>query len=401
MSFFRNKVNTFESSLVLFDIGASSVGVALTYVDKEGAHSLWEKRVEYAYQKQTEYERYKKSMLATLLNIGMSVLSEGVRVAERNKKFSAKEMRVVCILSAPWCIAWVGEETVTFPSRQVVTHHALDELRSHMFTRMTTQPEYLSWQDIGGVVEFMEQVDQKLVLDGYRVRFFGQYEATEVVLSSYLTAVPQQVVNPVREIAQRVFANNAVEIYSSTRVLSSLTEVPNETASPERHVLVEVSGPLTSVTCIDQNCIIGLANIPSGTYEILRACAPDAKSSEEAHSRADMLVKHMGDSPEIPEVVQTVLEEWAALVHTAIGTITHGATPPKQVVLLVRSALAPLFLRILSRPRFHIGIREDRVYVVRMIGDTYTFAPSHGLGVNIDTRMFLFACALRSIARHP
>ena len=47
-------------SYALFDIDASSVGVALAIRGPEGPTLLWHTRLEYAYQGVTDYARYER-----------------------------------------------------------------------------------------------------------------------------------------------------------------------------------------------------------------------------------------------------------------------------------------------------------------------------------------------------
>ncbi|MBP9760251.1 MAG: hypothetical protein KBD24_02675 [Candidatus Pacebacteria bacterium] len=341
----------------LFDVGASSIEASLGQRDAvEGERLLWHMHLEYAYEHTDDYEHYVKSMYATLLEAGMAMLNDGLRVAQRESGFNVRCMEVKCTFARPWFIAEVETETRSYEKHHTVTHGLLDEMRASIFTKILARPDYISWQEVAGQGDILEQQDLPLLLDGYHVLSNHPYEACEITLSTYMAIVSQSVMQHVGEILLRVLPNHPVRMTTSTRVLATHRFTHEHTA---REILVEVGGQVTSVAILDQKAITGVATLPFGTHHFLHACAPRAKSIEEASSAGVLMIKKASEEgAEFPKEVATVLADWSEAVHEAIRIAVRGVTPPPLASIAIDPLWYETYANILGRPWSQPGLRE-------------------------------------------
>ena len=151
------KVKARAQSLVVFEISTSSVSASLGVRDTQSTRLLWSKRLEYSFERTDEYAHYTKSMYAALLEVGMALLNDGVRIAQRDSAFSIRHAHVHCVLSPPWFFAAVRSASRTYEKRRQVTHSMQDELKGQLCNEVLQQPEYTAWTAVSGIGEIMEQ----------------------------------------------------------------------------------------------------------------------------------------------------------------------------------------------------------------------------------------------------
>lgn len=387
-----------DRCFAVFDIAASTIGVALGVRRGDSTIILWSSRLSYGFGREHgEYEHYIKNMLATLLEAGMSMLHDGLRVAQRDPGFKVRDLEVMGVFGPPWFFGDVRHGVCTFSSRRAVTHGKLDELRGAMYSAVLEASEYESWQTVAGPGELLEQYDIALHLDGYHIVQKQQYEATDVQLTTYLAVASQHVVAKVGDIIRRVFPNHSVRMTTSTRLLSEyrLTQQHEES----RELLVEIGGQVTSVTLLEQGRLEGVAAIPTGTHALFQSAAPQAKSIEEAKSACLLLLKDAKEGA-VPKTLQKALAAWQEQVHEAIQKACNGVTPPSAVLAVVAPEWYTLYATALEEPWQQPGLQEMRGYNVSSLTLTTTppdEAASSVLGAHSDMRLQVLLAAVDDV----
>jgi hypothetical protein len=355
---------------------------------------LWHTRLEYAYERTDAYEHYVKAMYATLLEAGMALLNDGVRIAQRDASFEIRHAAVSCVLAPPWFFAGVQSTTRTSEKRRIVTHGMLDEMRGVLCGTVQQQPEYLAWAEVSGVGELLAQHDIARYVDGYHIVGTREYEAQECSLTTYLAFAPQAVLRQVEEIMRRVLPNHQLHLHTSTQLLAfqRLREAKRDL---HREILVEVGGQITSVAVIERGVLAGVATCPVGSHHFIRACAPRAKSFDEAVGLAQAALSTAGDDlGKLSDQPITVLGEWIDHVHTAIAVATNGVTPPANATLAVRSEWYQVYAQTLASSWVQSGIRESRGLTVTPAEQDPPEEASTTLGTHADTHLYTLACAL-------
>jgi|GEM_PF-3145204 len=386
---------------ILFDVGATSVGVGVVHHGKTGTDLVWHKRVDYAYEVYDDYERYKRTMFATLLDIGMQLMSEGARtIRETHTSFRMDRAGVTCVLAPPWFFAFVQQSEEERQKQFTVTQATIDALHHQAVTQaLSEQQAFASWADVVGEYEVLEALPQELRLDGYEVEAWNHKHVQKISMSSFYAVMAQDVHTQVLEILERVLPNHDASMCSSTSLTTNLFEQNVAGGAGGHASLVEILGQITSVTSVRHGRITAVRAFPLGTNSVLRAAAPDAVSAHEAQGALTVTAKELErEGGSVPATVQKALTEWYAQVQEELRTQSQGVTPPELVLVMVGMNWYPFVLPLLAEPWLLPGIREERPMVVTPCSD-FVLAKHEGSDVPKnaiqDSRLQVFTYALQ------
>jgi len=381
------------TSVVYFDISASYVAATIATVTPAGVRKVWEKHIEHTFGSSVDYARYEHAMCTALLEVGMSVVSEGLGVAQRNAAFSVRDMALYVTFAPPWSQSGVYTGQVRREKPFEVTTSLLDGVRSELYERFANEDEYLRWRNLMGDSEVLEMYPQCTWCDGYRVSGPEGRVVTEVRQRVYFATVSQQIARQVREVLGRVFPNHTPLYAQSTRVLSQRIVPPRV----DRAVLVELDGHLTTVVLVQDGVPVGVCTKPFGTSHAVRALAPDAASAQEAVSVAEHAVTEgvLGSM----EGLQAVLAAWHEAIIEAITELCDGVTPPESAYLAANIPWFPVYADTLELPWKQLGIRRPRALRVANREDASVIGtPLAGVPLNTRSDLLLTGMCISTVA---
>ncbi len=388
---------------VVFDIGATSVGVGLSQCHAQGNTLLWYARLEYSYQAYDDYHRYVRSMYSTLLELGMKLTSEGLPFARaHNASFKASDLSVHCVISPPWFFAGVAESTRSVERAFMADETVLAELHTEGLTDIVERPACRSWQEVVGEFKQIDVLDQATYLQGYPIKNWRQKMVNEMSVITYHAIVGIETLDQIHEILDRVLPHSTAHVHTSTRLLAKLFHQTLWQGETAQAILIEVLGQITSISTVRRGSLVHVRTIPTGTNSILRAAAPNAISMREAQSTFEVFRKTKSggetDELELPAVVREALEAWYVAVRDEIVDQSDGVTPPELTMVLVGNNWNEFLLPLLQRPFLVPGIREERPLVVRPCKD-FVLPVHEGTDVPKDaiqdSRIQVFTHALR------
>ena len=393
----------------VFDVGATSVGVGVSRTTKTGDELLWHSRLDYPYRAYSDYERYERTMYATLLELGMKLTSEGLpAVRDADRAFSASSMVVAFVVTPPWFYGGVATTSYIKDTPFTATQTILEKLHTKGVSEILSRHDFASWEDIMGSHELMEHVDQAVLLEGYPVRAWEGKTIKEFTLTGYYAIAGSTVIHQVRTILERVLPNHHSEGYTSTRLLGELYRTAMWDGATSQAIFVEVFGQVTAVVTMRKGMMRHVRTIPVGTDRILRSVAPKAISAKEAESKLDILLGKEDpkqadkDETDIPEELRDAVDEWHAAVQEEIMAQSDGVTPPELILLMADTRWHELLMAVLSRPFLAPGVREERSFTVQPCS-TFILASHEGVDVPAgairDVRLQVFAHTIGACAQ--
>jgi hypothetical protein len=344
---------------VLFDIGSASIGAGIVTYEHGEIKVLWNSRIEYGYQSVDDFERYTHTMYATLLEIGMKVKGEGLSVVKQSlKRFHMNDVRVFCVLGAPWFYGAVEyvEEKKDKPFQ--ITPTTLDALIDTGYEAMLQKKNTQMWQEVMGESEILETYINQVKVRGYAVKQYMNQTVKEVEARIYISLTPQAVKAHVREVLEKLFPNHDTDFVSSTHILSGKSYTQH---TQERILLVEVGGEMTNVSLLQYGTACTTTTFSHGTNHVLRAITPKATNAKEARGPVTVMLKKLASAKsfdEIPEALEAPMEAWHnGFVH-ALGTVSGGVTPPRTVALVTGVFWNRFYTAILAKQITLPGIRK-------------------------------------------
>lgn len=378
-------------SYAVFDIGASEIGVCIAVCSSQGVELLWSKRVSYAFVPDAQYDRYEKTMYATLLEAGMALISEGVRVAKECATFSIRDFQVVCVLAPPWFLGEVAEASYAPEKAFDVTQALIDTQRARLFEQFLTQPSCISWKDIMGAPELIEQQDIQIRFNGYPARTIDRRHVQTVSVRTYMAVVGQSVSEHMRDIIHRVLPNHTLTFTTSTRLFA---ESMQPALTPSLHgMFIEVGGHISSIVLFRQGCMAAMRTIPEGYTTLLRSITPSATTTKEAYDAYTVLkAKYSeGTTPQAPFFA--AVTEWGTHYLRTLIELTQGITPP-LTVWLSAPLMFELYAAYLAQPHVLPGIRTEQRFTVSAFPVDTVSTQAVNLNTHIDTRLRCFADAI-------
>lgn len=349
----------------LFDISSTSVGVGIVSYSKKKTELMWSKRVEFGYQGIDDYNRYVRTMYATLLEMGMKMTGEGFRyVADVQPTFTPRNMEVICLLGQPWFIGSVINEIRSKEKPFQVTSTILQELQSEALSKVISKQENISWQEVMGTQKILEVHTESIRLEGYPVTTYNRRSAQELQVQFYFGIVSETVFEHVEEVLRRVVPNHDIHFSTSTHAFSVLETLSKGTVA-KRSALMEISGEITSVALLKNGELIGVGTVPAGTNHILKIIAPNALTAQEARSSLEMLYKKnsKNDFEALPEELRNALVAWKEDVVRTMCVQSEGVTPPTDIVVVAQALWYPFYKTVLEKvwdmPGVKVSLESD------------------------------------------
>ncbi len=347
--------------LVVFDVGSASIGGAIAVSSSKGMVVAWDTRIEYGYRSDSDFERYARTMYATLLEVGMKVSGEGFKdVRTKVPKFRVKDVEVHCVITPPWFFGVAYTENKKKEQPFQISSSLVAKMQQEGISNITETLEAFSlWKDVMGDDALLLELHlESIKLEGYQVSQYMHRHARDVTVQSYASLMDASVQGHIEEVLEKVFPNFPNRLHSSTHLLSSPWKV-----SPGRRACVELHGEMTTVSYIKNGCIEGTITVPIGTSHLLREIAPKAMNAKEARAPLEVLLRGENKSPTefdaLSEELKGPLTTWHRRVIEATVHILGGITPPRQVTLIARELWYPVFSLTFQIPVAISGLEDD------------------------------------------
>ena len=381
-----------EQQYVLFDIGSASIGVGIAVQNGKSVNLIWTKRFEYGYQSNDDYNRYVRTMYATLLEAGMKLTSEGFKEAQAIlPEFSVKQAEVYCLLSPPWVVSSVMFQSMEKEKPFQVSQASITELQNKGFSEILKKQEVVSWQELMGTPAMLEVYHDVVRLEGYEVQAYEHRTVHELSTQSYFSMVSLSIQEHIKEVLERVLPNHVIHFSSSARIFSVGV---HDYFPKRRSIFFEIGGEITSIGCMRQGILTNVTTIPFGTNHILKTIAPNALSAKEARSFLDIFHKKIRSDMSfevLPENLREALTVWKQAIVLSIEDLFRGVTPPTDMVLLVGNSWYLLYKIALTQPWKLPGVRQ----VVEMQVQ-HVHPQKSGEKDSNDVRLLVFAHAVQN-----
>lgn len=361
-------------ALTLLDISSASVGVGVAVESEEGVNLVWSARLPFVYQQEIEYERFVKSMLTTLLEVGMLLTSQGFKSLSGKHGVSMEDIVPVCVLGAPWCMGLAESVQDELPKREPVTKARMQALETEVVDKFGADPQVTQWKLVmGDDVALFDKELMRVLLEGYPVEGYQGRRAQQVKAYYYGSFASAGLMDKVRTTLEKVLPNHSPVFAASSHVFYRSLDLQGLTQG--RLLAIELAGEMTSVSSIARGSIQGMRMFPAGTNHILRAAFPDARTREEAMGGLSVLgAKRTKDTTfKMPMRLQKALDTWMQGLQDVVVDLTSGVASPRNVVLLADNEWRMWYMPVLESPWIQPGTREEgRFYVVPHIANAAT-----------------------------
>ena len=321
----------------IFDLCSSSIGAGIAKKVGSKTKLLWQKRVYFGYNGSDDYDRYSRTMYATLLEVGMKMTGEGFKIAKNNDEmFSVKNLEIICVLSSPWFMNVVSNVVQKKEMPFNITKSVVNTMEKKARLTVDENPAVLSWMNVVGDYALLGTHKNKILVEGYMVDSVEHRKANELSIQFCVDLVPVNAQKHIEEVLMRVLPNHELFFVTSTQTFSNI-ESHDVCVKNDNLILLEIGGEVTSIAVLRGGTISGVSTIPSGVNHLLRTHSPGSSTVKEARDSLEIFLKKNTkiEQKVLTKKMQNLLNDWKSKVHLTIRNLTHGTTPPINFILVV------------------------------------------------------------------
>lgn len=328
----------------LIDIGSGSVGVGIVASDhtKEKPSILYSERIYMRIGQNSQRDEVLRYMKEALFTASLALSKNGISaLKDHDPRGSVSRILVTC--SSPW--AHTVSRTINFSDEKPfkVTSSLLEDLitsAEEEVEQSIKQSEVISALGLAPV----ERATVGVLINEYRVHNPIGKKATKLTLSQVTGFVPQEVIDAVDEVQEKVLPDTTISTHTYMLVAYCvIRELFSETSS---YTIIDVTGETTEIGIVVRGDLAETVHVPFGSNTLLRTLAESEKATPE-HARS--LIRSYAEGAlhenEHPKVA-SVIKEYETAIRDAVGDIHEDLQIPKTMVVTALPDIEPFFRRV-------------------------------------------------------
>jgi hypothetical protein len=349
-----------EELVMVFDVGSSSVGGALFYVQNSGVPKIiFSVREAITLEKEIDPERFLSLTTKSLEVVVGKILSKGVGAPKK----------IFCVLSSPW----YASQTRTINMQKNTPFVFNTKLADGLIAKEISlfEEEHLKkYVEGGSKIVAIELKNMKTVLNGYNAPNPFNQKATELQMTMFISMSSEEVLSKIQEVVCKHFSCESIKF--SSFAMASFTVARDMFAHHEDFILVDVGGEVTDLSIIKKDILCSSASFPVGPNFIIRGVASELNSSlEEAKSLISLYKNgHAAEWAEkkLEPIIGKFRAEWLKKFQESLMSISNDISIPSTVFISVDQDLAEFFSEIIKDEKLNQYILTDSKFQVIFLG---------------------------------
>ncbi len=353
----------FSSSLnknrveILCDIGNGSIGVALVSYSLSGEKPtiLFNERI-------FSVSKEQKGLMDILVVMDKNLKTLLTKALSHSASFAVKPVRVSCFYSSPWYISETNvlkikqSEPIIFS--ELIIKKALDEAEKGFLSNDVIKNDQLVDEDI----RLIERKITRIKLNGYQTHNPIGKKASDLEVSIFLSAVPQNVLFMLEETIDKFWHKIKVEHHSFP--IASFSMLRNEFDPQGTCLIVHVAENITDIFLVNDERLLDTFSFPLGNRNIIRSiedkCGLDYEIASSALSMYSKDEIHLDQVGKIRESIEFAKKDWMAHFQNACSTLTKQICVPSTVYLMSDLKTASFFESIIRNSSFDNHVMFDK-----------------------------------------
>ncbi|MFA7285460.1 MAG: hypothetical protein WC011_01245 [Candidatus Paceibacterota bacterium] len=344
MGFF-SKTKKKDELVLVFDIGSSSVGGALVWMQESGTP-----RIIYATRETVLLE--KELNVENFLNLTLRSLK--VVVAKMCKQGLGKPERVFCVLSSPWFHSETREIKLEKNSPFVFNAKLADTLTQKEISLL--MEDYLSKHGESTTkILPIEMKTMSVNLNGYEVDNPNDKKAQSLDMSIFISFSEEDFVKKVEEIVGQHFHTDSIKF--SSFLMASFVVARDMFINQDKFLLINIGGEVTDISMIKKNVVKDSVSFPVGCNFITRGLAKDLDIHlDEANSFLQAYKdNHISESAnrKLNDSIKVLKNDWLKVFQESLNNLSHDISIPATIFITVDQNLAPFFSEIIKEEQLN------------------------------------------------
>jgi hypothetical protein len=342
---------TGKEPTAVFFIRSTSVDAFLMNAQGSIAYTT---HAELSYQKELDVERYRKTMLAALMDTAMRLSTEGIVPLTASEGFRGLAA-VHVILSAPWHQPIIETIDVSQDSPFEVSERAVRKAAEERITQTSTKLA----SELGGDLVIVGKKLSRFWINGYPTQAPYGKTAHTLQVQVVCAAIGTDIRNSIHEVLEKVLALGAgeVQLATSTAQLARLLPALDDEG---RFVIIEPHGEVTEITLVEEGGIMGRTTINAGTHSLIRSIQKLTRLGPAEAETAIIMHDSRQSDPREKEALTEATEAWSRAVASALNVLSTNAPAPHVFAVAADTRWLSWFQSVLEQSSAiasEIGIR--------------------------------------------
>ncbi len=337
--------NSKKSKLALvFDLGSSSVGGALFYMEESGTPKIiFSIREPIIFEPKISSERF---LFLTMKSF--KIVADKIAVSSMGTPH-----KIFCVLSSPWYASQTRKIKFEKNTPFVFTAKLAESLTDKEVS-LFEQEHMTIYNNANSKIRSIEFKNMKTVLNGYPTTKPLNQKAQELEMTIFLSMSPESVLGKIEEIIANCFHRK--EVTFSSFLMTSFAVARDMFIHQDNFLLIDIGGEVTDISMIKKDVICESISFPMGRNFIIRETAQALGATLDEAKSLIALYKdgHAEESTEkvLTSVVEKLKAEWLNNFQESLSHLSTDISIPATVFITVDQDFANFFSETIKVEQF-------------------------------------------------
>lgn len=355
-NFFTTHTHKNKELAVIYDIGSSSVGGALVYLNRDSTPDIvYTTRKSVPFKQEVDPDHLLNAVKGAINEVGEEIQKKGMRHLQFTKLGDATIEGIYCVFASPWYISQTQTLSDSSDNEKEITQEYLDSL---IDSSEDTLKEGALSRYADSVRDELTELEERIIqvkLNGYITPNPHGKKANSIEMSVFTSMIPEDVLDSVESSISKTFNTKHYHYHSFT--LASFSTFRNILADLNfsDFLFMDITGELTDISIIKDECIKKSLSFPLGKHELIRAIttALDTDAGE-GMSRLRMWAEGSltdEEARQVEEIISDIGGEWKEAFTDAVSELMEEATLPHRLFFLADEDVGPIFHQLIEEVR--------------------------------------------------
>ncbi len=352
MSIFGNSGAKEELALV-FDIGSSSVGVALFMTNTGAPKIIYSFREPIALEDAINFDRFLALTIKSLEVVANKVCMQALGAPKK----------IYCVLASPW----YASQTRTIRMEKNAPFIFTKKLADSLLEKEAALFEEEHLTGAGHKCRKIELRSMRTALNGYVTQSPIGQKASEAEITVFMSMSPEAVLQKFEEAVGRHFHSKNVQF--SSFVMAAFAVARDMFVSQESFLLVDIGGEVTDISMVKKDMLRESLSFPMGrNYMIRGLCESFSCSLDEAKSFIHLYKDAHADpatEKKLSPIIEKLRAEWLKKFQESLVNLSNDISIPATIFITVDPQLADFFAETIKTEQFNqYTLTESKFRVV-------------------------------------
>ncbi len=351
-----SKTKEKDELVLVFDVGSSSVGGALFWMQQSGIPKIvFSVREPIVLEKKINIDRFLLFTTKSLNIVASQIHQAGLGAPSK----------IFCVLSSPWYVSQTRVISLEKNTPFVFTSKLADELIKKE-TSLFEDEYSAKYLHAGNSVRSIELKNIKTMLNGYETAKPLNQKTKQLEMTIFVSISPEQVLGKIEETIKKHF--NFKQIKFSSFVLASFAVVRDMSMHQDNFLLIDIGGEVTDIAMVKKNILRESISFPVGRNFMIRGATSALDCTfAEAQSFISLFQNgHAADTTKkkLQPIIDKLKTEWLKKFQESLANISNDVSIPATIYMTVDPDLADFFSQIIKNEQLNQYTLTDSKFQV-------------------------------------